>query len=181
MLTTTTIMATNQKPQKHITTLGGKELIVFRSGFSPLSPFFPCKFTVNGVKFYTSHHYYLAKMARSFDDIEAEQEILRLPSPREAQQIAECINDFDEKKWRKMASDVLFEANVEKFRRSFGPRRFLLGTEKATIVFASTYDKELGNGVDYEDDETLKEENMWEGKNVLGKVLMRVREELQKK
>ena len=95
---------------------------------------------LNGKRYYTSQHYYIVEMARAFEDVEAEYEILHVQSPREADRIAESIRNFDDGKWMDKAIPSMLEATREKFKRCFGPRRFLLDTGSATLVYATEYD-----------------------------------------
>jgi ribA/ribD-fused uncharacterized protein len=67
---------------------------------------------------------------------------------------------------------------ISKFTQNPDILKILLDTEDKILAEASPYDKIWGIGF-AEDDPRAKYQSQWQGKNLLGKVLMRVRERIR--
>ena len=72
----------------------------------------------------------------------------------------------------------MFDACYSKFSQNSSLRKNLIETENKILVEASPYDKIWGIGLD-ENNPKILEPNNWDGLNLLGKVLMRVRDILK--
>lgn len=98
--------------------------------------------------------------------VEAEQlEIWRAKTPREARDLGQKVTMRPD--WDKMKVDVMYECCLAKFLQHHDLRKELMKTDPETLVEDSPIDSFWGCGLD------------GTGQNNLGKVLMRVRKELQ--
>ena len=80
----------------------------------------------------------------------------------------------DEYIWDKHKFDIVVNANYLKFTQDETLKKLLLSTRDKTIVEASPEDNIWGIGLLYNDNRVLDESN-WQGENLLGKAIMKVR------
>ena len=96
--------------------------------------------------------------------------------PKDLKALGRRITPFDEGTWIEHREDIVYVGNLCKFGQNEELRKLLLGTGRLILVEASPYDKIWGIGV--REDKAMEKES-W-GLNLLGKALMRTREELAK-
>ena len=145
---------------------------------SCLSQWFPAKFEVNGEDFPTAEHYMMVCKARLFDDESAAQKILNARTPSEAKALGRTVKNFDEMTWNKEGFQIVVQANLEKFSQNLDLRKYLCKTGDRIIVEASPRDKIWGIGLAKDNPNALKP-NRWQGQNLLGFALMKVRSQLK--
>ena len=161
-------------------TISGSPIVLFKSGYSPLSPFNPkTPFTVNGVTYVCGEAYYQAEKARRFKDYDALRKIMEAKSPKVMKEIGRSIRGYDDDDWQRCAVDVMRQGIREKMSQNIEARRLLLSTEKSVIADANQFDKFWGIGIDIDDASVFDPRN-WTGDNNMGKLLMQVRDELKK-
>jgi len=127
--------------------------------------------------FYNSEQAFMWEKAILFKDFETADEIFDCDSPKEAKALGRKVKRFDSSKWDKAGFDFMVDINYEKFNQNPSLKEILLSTGNKTIVEASPFDKIWGVGLHWDDDRILDEKN-WQGKNLLGKALMKVRDRL---
>ena len=79
--------------------------------------------------------------------------------------------------WLKHRYDIVFRGNLEKFSQSSELKLFLLGTGNKYLAESSPTDLIWGIGLSDQDPERF-DMKKWRGTNLLGEVLMKVRENL---
>jgi ribA/ribD-fused uncharacterized protein len=139
----------------------------------------PCKIIYDNLLFKSSEHLFMWLKAMYFSDIKTANLILKTNSPSEAKRLGRLINDFDEILWEKKREDVMYIACFEKFNQNQDLKNTLLQTKDKILVEASPYDCCYGIGLKWDDDLVLDEKN-WLGLNLLGKILMKIRNDLRK-
>ena len=72
----------------------------------------------------------------------------------------------------------MYKINYEKYFQNTRLKNILLNTGDKMIIEANPKDTRWGIGLSAEDDRVL-DESQWQGENLLGKVLMQVRQELK--
>ena len=87
------------------------------------------------------------------------------------------MTGFSSKTWDKHKVDIAVKGNFAKFSQNEDLKQFLLNTETAVLVEASPFDKIWGVGL-AQDNPNIKDISKWQGLNLLGFVLMQVREQL---
>ena len=112
----------------------------------------------------TSERYF---QAQNFHNTEYEEMIRLLDNPMRAAEMGKNRNLLLRKDWEEMKDAVMKKAVLEKFRQNKEIREILLSTSKERIVEKIIDDYYWGCG---------KEST---GRNMLGTILMEVREELQ--
>jgi len=139
-----------------------------------------CKFTVNDVEYNTSEQYFMHQKAMTFHNYDIAQKILQSKNPKEQKALGRKVSGFDYVIWNTIRYKVMLKGNYEKFSQDEFSRKKLLETGNKILVEASPYDIIWGIGLE-EDDERILNEREWKGQNLLGKVLMEVREKLRNK
>jgi len=148
-----------------------------RIGPSCLSQWWPAEFTADGLVFPTAEHFMMHRKALLFGDEETAARILRARHPNEAKTLGRAVRGYDEDVWAAHRFDVVVAGNLAKFGQHALLGRYLLGTSDRVLVEASPLDRVWGIGLSA-DDERAASPATWLGANLLGFVLMAVREQL---
>jgi len=135
-------------------------------------------FVVDGLTYASAEHWMMAEKARLFGDEEMRQKILKNPSPAEAKKSGRKVKNFDSAIWNKECYEIVKQGNIHKFSQNEKLKAFLLSTTNKIIVEASPYDGIWGIGL-LQNDERVLHPPQWCGRNLLGFVLMEVRDELK--
>lgn len=147
---------------------------------SAFSNFFPCQFEKDGRKWISSEQYFMARKALQFGDQEAYEKILATTHPRDAKKIGRTVKGFDSNIWDAVCEEVMHDGVFAKFSQNEDLKNFLLDKEfeGKGFIEGSPFDSIWGVKIRY-DDPRIDDETQWDGLNLLGKVLDRVREELR--
>jgi ribA/ribD-fused uncharacterized protein len=133
--------------------------------------------TYNGLKFTNSEQLYMWHKAQYFRDYEIGTRIVNEgQNPKIALELGRQVKNYDDKKWSKLRDYYMYLAVKAKFESSNELMLKLMNTGDKILVEASLTDKLWGIGID-ENDDTILDENNWQGLNLLGIVLMKVRNE----
>ena len=144
---------------------------------SCLSQWYPAAFTLDGHEYVTAEHYMMAEKARFFGDPELAERIIRIETPAQAKKLGREVEGFDQQRWEEARCEIVFAANLAKFEQNLGCRAFLLASRDRVLVEASPVDTIWGIGLAM-DDPRAESPEAWQGLNLLGFTLMRVREKL---
>ena len=148
----------------------------YENGF--LSNWYPCEFEVDGVKYWCTEQYMMAKKAELFNDSEVQAEIMSSKKQKEIKDLGRKVRNFNSEIWDKNKERIVFEGNFAKFSQNETLKSMLLKTGNKVLAEASPYDKIWGIGRSVRDGWNLKNPNNWLGDNLLGFILMKVRENL---
>jgi ribA/ribD-fused uncharacterized protein len=140
-----------------------------------LSQWWPAPFTVDGVEYWTAEHYMMATKARLFGDDSIIDSILSVEDPCQAKAFGRQVRGFDEQSWKRNRYSIVKRGNLEKFRQNPELNGYLCSTSGYFLVEASPFDTVWGIGLDA-NDERAKRPSEWRGENLLGFVLMDVRD-----
>ena len=88
------------------------------------------------------------------------------------------VRNFDQGQWEAAREEIVFRANLAKFTQHDDLKAMLLATGDNTIAEASPKDPIWGIGM-AEDHPNVTDQSLW-GSNLLGKAIMRVRDELRR-
>jgi ribA/ribD-fused uncharacterized protein len=128
------------------------------------SNFSPHPVTLKGKTWPTSEHYF---QAQKFAGTPDEEEVQQAKSPMIAARMGRSRKRPLRTDWESVKDSIMHEAVLAKFTQHADLRDILLGTGGAPIVEHTKNDAYWGDGGD------------GRGKNRLGQILMRVREELR--
>jgi ribA/ribD-fused uncharacterized protein len=142
-----------------------------------LSNFAAYPIIIDNRRFLCNEQYIMFSKALLFGDIETAQLIMESSNPVQMKKLGRQVKNFDEKMWLNgNITRIADNCNVAKFTQYTKLKKLLLATGNATIAEASPYDKIWGIGVDTE---VGKDRTKWQGTNILGESLMRVRDILK--
>jgi len=144
-------------------------------GKTCFSQWFEAPFTLNGIPYATAEHYMMAEKARLFGDEATLAKILAAPTPAHAKKLGREVAGFDNARWEARGFDAVVEGNVAKFTQNPAMGEFLRTTGDRVLVEASPVDRVWGIGL-ADDDPRALHPAQWQGHNLLGFALMRVRE-----
>jgi len=143
-----------------------------------LSNFHPAEITFAGIKFHTSEQLFMFLKAKYFEDETMANVIAtRGQDPKDAKRFGRKVEGFNNEEWAEAREDMMLIAVQRKFMEETLLKQ-LLDTGDKILVEGSPYDKIWGVGLKYDSEEILDEKN-WNGLNLLGKVLMRVRNDIR--
>lgn len=143
------------------------------------SQWYDSPFIEGETKFLTAEHYMMHAKALLFDDLVAATKVLSAKTPGEAKAIGREIQNFNEEQWLKNRFEIVVNANLAKFSYNLELRKFLISTGDRVLVEASPVDKIWGIGL-AKDDPLAENPRDWQGLNLLGYALMKVRNRLLK-
>ena len=142
---------------------------------SCLSQWWEQSFVVDGISYPTAEHWMMAGKARLFNDSEILAKILIAKHPHAAKKLGRQVRNFDFKIWEANRYEIVLNGNIAKFEQNEALKKYLLSTKNSIIVEASPYDKIWGIGLK-KDHPNAKDMATWNGLNLLGFVLMEVRD-----
>ena len=119
---------------------------------------------INGKEWPTTEHYF---QAQKFDDTSYQKKIQRAHSPMKAAELGRSRKVKIKRNWDKIKDNVMHDAVYAKFTQYEELYGLLLNTEDSVLVEHTKNDDYWGDGGD------------GSGKNMLGKILMKVREKLK--
>lgn len=141
---------------------------------SIFSNFHPIEFWHQGNLFANSEQAFMWRKAVFFKDFDTALKILNTTNPQEAKSLGRKVKYYNDVRWNQVREQIMYEVNIDKYENE-ELQKLLLSTKNLIIVESSPVDKIWGVGLSKEDPKILDEKN-WNGLNLLGKVLMRVRE-----
>lgn len=132
--------------------------------YGAFSNFAAYPIVMRGVEWRTNEHYF---QGQKFAGSEHEEAIRRVASPAVAARMGRSRQRPLRPDWEAVKDDIMLDALRAKFMQHPALARLLLGTGDAPIVEHTARDRYWGDGGD------------GSGKNMLGRLLMRVRDELR--
>ena len=135
--------------------------------YGVFSNFYKSKIIIDHTEWLTVEHYF---QAMKFPDHPEVREVIRkTPKVVETKNIAnsQFANFVDWKQWDKIKDEVMYKALKAKFDQHRDLKQILLSTEDAEIIEHTKNDSYWADGGD------------GSGQNMLGKLLMRIRDEIK--
>lgn len=140
-----------------------KKVIKFLGDTSPFSNFYKAQISIDSLTYDTVEHYYQSQKAIDEAD---KIKVATADSPKMAKYYGnrvKCRSD-----WDKRRLIVMYKALEAKFTQHPGLAKYLLNTGDAILMEVNRRDEFWGVGKNYK------------GKNMMGKMLMKLRDELKK-
>ena len=144
---------------------------------SSLSNWYACTFSDTEYTYSSTEQYMMYQKAILFHDLESASNIMRSDSPKVAKSLGRQVKNFDQHEWNQNCERIVYEGCLLKFSQNIELRDYLLSTGHKILVEASPYDSIWGIGLSAKDAIVIPQEQ-WPGKNLLGKCLMEVRQNL---
>lgn len=143
-----------------------------------LSNFEKCYIKHRGHLFATTEQAFMWEKAVFFNDHESASKILREENPAKAKKLGREVKNFDDSKWSKVCYEIMYLINYEKYFQNTRLKNILLNTGDKQLIEANPRDFRWSCGLEANDPNIENEED-WPGENLLGKVLMQIRQELK--
>lgn len=144
------------------------------------SQWWEAPFVVEGITYFSTEHWMMAKKAVLFQDQEIWEKILAAKKPAEAKTLGREVKNFEEKLWNEQRFDIVKMGNFHKFSQHEKLGEYLLNTNDRVLVEASPVDAIWGIGL-AQDHPQVENVARWRGLNLLGFALMEVRDLLRSK
>jgi len=132
--------------------------------FGCFSNFAPYPFKLDGKLWPTSEHYF---QAQKFEDPQASEEVRKAKSPMIAARLGRSRKTKLRRDWESTKVAIMTQAVRAKFTQHESIRTILLSTGDAKLIEHTENDSYWGDG------------GNGSGKNMLGQILMRIREEFR--
>lgn len=145
---------------------------------SPFSQWYRCSFSVNEQTFMCAEQYMMHGKALLFGDAAIAEEILMASHPKQHKALGRRVANFDDVVWKREREAIVMAGSRAKFTQNPELKALLLATAGTTLVEASPYDRIWGIGLAATNPKA-QDPATWRGQNLLGKILTRLRDELQ--
>ena len=143
------------------------------------SQWYPAPIVVEGIRYLHNEQYMMAKKALLCGDLRVYSKIMAESDPGACKALGKSAANFNQYQWDSCKEEIIYNANYAKFSQYPKLKAALLATGNAVIAEASPYDFIWGIGLPATDPDS-RNPAKWKGQNLLGKALMRVRDELRK-
>ncbi len=143
-----------------------------------LSQWWAVDFSVDGHLVHSAEQAMMYGKARLFGDAVSEALILSARTQYQAMELGRRVTGFSEDLWERERCEVVYRANFPKFSQTPDLCAYLLATGDDVLAEASPVDLVWGIG-HAAGDPFAANPRRWPGLNLLGFVLMRIREELR--
>lgn len=142
------------------------------------SQWHPSPFSHEDRDYDNAEKFMMASKALLFKDLPSFLMILQARTPDEVKKLGRGVAGFNGAVWDANKLEIVVLGNYLKFSQNPELKEQLLATGDRVLVEASPVDLIWGVGL-AEDDPAIEDEKNWKGENLLGKALVRVREELR--
>ena len=144
------------------------------------SNWYPRPFVIDDFEYLFVEQYMMAQKARLFHDSKRYTQILRAQTPRQCKDLGKQVTPFDPAAWDAVKYEVVKTGNRAKYEQNPDLLTKLLATGNSILAEASKKDDIWGIAMKA-DIAAVTDPKQWPGQNLLGKLLMELREELGKK
>lgn len=143
-----------------------------------LSNWFLSPFIVNGMKFSSVEQYMMYRKAVSFNDDAVASKIMATDDVAVIKALGRSVSKYDDNVWSGIREKVVFEALKAKFSQNNNLKQQLLDTGDSILAECAVKDLVWGIGLSMKDPNRF-DATKWRGRNLLGNLLMKVREALR--
>lgn len=142
-----------------------------------LSNWYLSDFEVDGISYSSMEQYMMYQKAKYFKDECMMDEILATDDVSRIKKLGRQVSNFNTTHWNGIRQIVVYRGAYEKFNQNPDLRQKLKSTGDAILAECARSDRIWAIGLPI-DDEDRFDISKWKGQNLLGYVLMMVREEL---
>lgn len=139
-----------------------------------LSNWYLSDFKINDINYSSMEQYMMHQKAILFDDNEIATQILETSNVGKIKTLGRMVKNYNDVMWNGMRQIIVYEGLLEKFRQNDALRNKLLATQQDILAECAVQDKIWGIGLSMKDDRRFNMDE-WQGQNLLGFCLMRVR------
>lgn len=143
-----------------------------------LSNWWMSEFRVDGIKFTSAEQYMMWGKAKLFGDAETQDKILAVSDVAKIKALGREVKGFDDEVWTANREQIVYKGLKAKFRDNQELKEKLLSTGDAILAECAVHDRVWGIGLSMRDPNRF-DMDKWRGLNLLGKLLMQVRDEMK--
>lgn len=143
-----------------------------------LSNWYESDFTIDGRTFSSIEQYMMYQKASVFHDEEHAREVLQMTDAREIKAVGRKVRNYNDTVWNGIRQIVVYEGLMAKFSQSKELTGQLLDTGDAVLAECNPGDPVWGIAMERDDEDRFYMDR-WKGSNLLGFLLMIVREKLR--
>lgn len=144
---------------------------------SPFSNMYPAAMEIGGNHYHLVEHYYTHQMAKYANNFSTARKILTSKDGKEAKFYANGL-ELDRKVWTEKKGQLVMKIGVtEKFRQNPDLLKHLADTRGYTLAECNMHDSTWSTGLSMKDPDA-QIISKWKGRNLMGKILGEVREQL---
>ncbi|MDU7336912.1 MAG: NADAR family protein [Clostridium sp.] len=143
-----------------------------------LSNWFLSDFEKDGVHFSSMEQYMMYQKAVLFKDSEIALQIMSTTDVGKIKAFGRSVRNYEETVWNGVRQIIIYEGLIEKFAQNNELRKLLLATQQHILAECAVQDRIWGIGLSMKDENRF-DMSKWNGQNLLGFSLMKVREQMQ--
>ena len=143
-----------------------------------LSNWYRSEFQVDGISFSSMEQYMMYEKAVLFKDQTTAEKILQTNDVAKIKALGRTVQNFDDEVWAKERERIVYHGVSEKFCQNPELSQKLEKTGEEIIAECAVKDRIWGIGLSMKDEDRLSIDK-WRGQNLLGRILMRVREDIR--
>lgn len=144
-----------------------------------LSNWYLSDFCVGGTRYSSMEQYMMHQKALLFEDTEIAGQILSTADVGKIKALGRSVRNYDDRVWNGMRQIVVYQGLLEKFRQNAELKKMLLATQDHILAECAVQDRIWGIGLSMKDERRFCPDE-WQGRNLLGFSLMRVRDALKR-
>lgn len=145
-----------------------------------LSNWYLSDFEIDGIQYSSMEQYMMYQKSILFHDNEIAEQILSTSNVGKIKALGRSVKNYEDKVWNGLRQIIIFQGLIEKFRQNDDLKAKLLDTQEDILAECAVQDKIWGIGLSMKDDRRFDMEE-WQGQNLLGFTLMKVRELFKEK
>lgn len=145
-----------------------------------LSNWYLSDFCVSGIQYSSMEQYMMYQKALLFEDMEIAEQILKTDKAGKIKSLGRAVRNYEDILWNGMRQIIVYQGLVEKFQQNNTLKEKLFSTQNHILAECAVQDRIWGIGLSMKDERRF-DLDKWQGKNLLGFSLMRVRTVLKKK
>lgn len=143
-----------------------------------LSNWYLSDFSVDGIQYSSMEQYMMYQKALLFQDMEIAKQILNTSNVGKIKALGRSVKNYEDVIWNGMRQIIVYQGLLQKFQQNTELKEKLLATQEHLLAECAVQDKIWGIGLSIKDERRLHLDK-WQGQNLLGFSLMRVRSALK--
>ena len=144
--------------------------------YGEFSNWFERTFVIDDFKYFCVEQYMMAQKAKLFHDAENYTKILRANTAKGCKWLGKQVTPFDARAWDVVKHEIVKSGNKAKYEQNPDLKKMLLSTGDSILAEANPKDNIWGIALDAKTAAKMDPAD-WPGENLLGKILMELREE----
>ncbi len=163
-------------PSTQLMKTDDETFLLFARSTCPFSNFYSSQFCEDGKWFNCVEQYFQYMKAVKFQDYEAAAQIMEHKTPKVQRKVGRMVRKFNDKEWNEVCANIMRKGNKAKFTYNPQLMKLLLITVGTTLMEVSQNDPRWSVGLSI-NDPLVTSRPHWVGRNLLGKILMEIRDD----